>query len=116
MGVGAAVAEHHDIPGLRVLNFGGALEHEAEVALVVAVEVPILRVGARVESRHEAGIDEHAHEEHAAIDADAAQVGAGMVGGAKPASCLAHEDPAHSIFSEHSEPSTRCIPGHVIAR
>ena len=88
MAVAAAVFEQRDIARLRASDFMGAIEDEAEIALFAAMQMPIDRIRTRIERRDEAAIDEDAHEQHAAIDARAFDVGAGVIGRADPGARL----------------------------
>ena len=59
-------------------------EEEAEIAFLIAVHHPVLRVGARVEALDQAEVAIDADEQHGAVDADALDVGHVMVGRADP--------------------------------
>src|SRR5579863_6520000 len=68
--VAAAIFEDDDVAGPRVFfrRFGAAVEDETEITLLASMQMPIRRIGPRVERRAKAGIDEDAHDQHAAID------------------------------------------------
>jgi len=52
VGIAAAVAQYHDVARLRLLDLAEAeIEHEAEIALGVAMQVPIERIRPRIEMR-----------------------------------------------------------------
>ena len=63
----------------------GAREQEAEIALLVAMQHPVARVGARIERFDQAEIAIDAHQQHGAVDAACAlDVGRVMIGRADP--------------------------------
>ena len=76
-----------------------------EVALLAAVQVPVGGVGPRVERRQQAEIDVDAHDQHAAIHPDAAEVRAGMIRRADPAPRLRDDAGAIDGVERHGEVS-----------
>ena len=51
MRVAAAEAEHHHVAGLRLVDLAAAIEDKAEIAFLAAVQVPVGRIGPRIERR-----------------------------------------------------------------
>ena len=84
MRIATAEAKHHDVAGLRIFDLATAIEYKAEITLLAAVQMPIRRIGPRIEWRTEPGVDKHADDQHAAIDASAFDVGAVVVWRANP--------------------------------
>ncbi len=84
---GPAEAEERDVAGLGLLDLMRLIEHGAQVALLAPVQMPVARIGPRVERLDQAEIDEHAHQQHRAIAADALDVGADMIRRADPFAC-----------------------------
>src|ERR1700719_3460711 len=60
----AAVTKEHDIPRLRRLYRMSALQQNAQIHLLAAMQMPVGRIRARVERRDEAEVDKHPHEQH----------------------------------------------------
>ncbi len=61
VGVAAANAEQDHVAGSRRVDLTRRGDKEAKIALVVAMQHPVARVGARIEGRDEVEIAEHAH-------------------------------------------------------
>ena len=86
--VAAAEAEHHHVAGRGASTSQRVIKHEAEISFLAAMQMPIGRIGPRFEWRTQPGIDKHPHQQHAAIDADALDVGAIVIRRADPGAGL----------------------------
>ena len=99
----AAVTEDHHIARERYEHFLGAIEDKSEIALLAAVQIPIICIRPRIERRAETGIDKDADQEHPAIDAGTLDIRLRVVGRANPGSRLT-DDPVTLIsFKGHSK-------------
>ena len=92
MGEASAVSEDQDVTDLRRLDLVAVALQAAEKLLGIAMEKPILDVGARIGRRDQVEIDVHADEEHDAIGTRAFDRAAMMVGRAEPRAGLG-DDP-----------------------
>ena len=71
-------------PGPGLGDLAKAIGGEAEISLLAAMQMPVFRVGPRIERREKPRIDEDADQKHPAVDAGAAHVGAGVIGRPDP--------------------------------
>ena len=60
--------DNHVAGKRRPLHFPAESGDDGEEALFVPMQMPLRRIGPRIERRHEAGIDRAAHQQHRAID------------------------------------------------
>ena len=101
----AAVAEDHHIAGEWRGYLFRSIEDKPEVALLAAVQIPIVGIRPRIERLAESGVDENADQEHPAIDADALDVSLLVIWRANPrarlASCLESRKAPHRFVSRY---------------
>ena len=79
MGVASADTKEHDVAVLRLARLARELQQEAEIALFIAMQEPIVRIWARIERRDQAKVAIDAHQQHGAVDAVALDVSCMMV-------------------------------------
>ena len=84
MGETAPDAEQDHVPQAGRLYQSRSGEQEAQIALLAAMVEPIARVGPRVERLDKPEVAIDAHQQHGAVDADAADVRHVMIGRADP--------------------------------
>jgi hypothetical protein len=83
--VATPITKHEDVAGPRLFHLCTTIEDKAQIALVAAVQMPVRRIGPRIERRTKSSIDEDANNQHAAINANAMQIGAIMIRRSNPA-------------------------------
>jgi hypothetical protein len=97
----AAVAEDHHIAREWYQHFLGTVEDKPEIALLAAVQIPIIGLRPRIERLAKTGIDKDADQEHPAIDADALDVSLRVIWRSNPRARLTDDHAALEALEAH---------------
>ncbi len=110
MCIAASVTKHDNVAFFWLMDLAAAVEDEAKIAFLTSMQMPIRRVGTRIERFAEAGIDENTDNQHAAIDAGAPHFSRMMIGCADPFPRLGDDECALFGFAHLDNPITVTAP------